>query len=151
MGTPSECVEYSLSEVRKHDSPDDLWLILYNKVYDLTKLADMHPGGAEVLFDCGGVDATEAFEDVGHSKVAFDMLVPYFVGKISMAEEKIYKSAGLLARNEKTADSGMRKGEKRVTSSKKGRFSAGLLIALSVLAFVGIICIQKLKWASLIT
>ena len=39
-----------------------------------------HPGGDEVLFGEAGRDATEAFEDVGHSDEAREILEKYLVG-----------------------------------------------------------------------
>lgn len=75
------------SEVLKHSQPDDLWMIVFGKVYDATPLLAIHPGGAEVLIDCGGVDATDAFVDVGHSQDAVDMLEPYQVGVIEGNEQ----------------------------------------------------------------
>lgn len=40
-----------------------------------------HPGGDEVLFGEVGRDATEAFEDVGHSDEAREILAKYYVGE----------------------------------------------------------------------
>lgn len=40
----------------------------------------MDSGGEEVLLDVAGDDATEAFEDVGHSDEARDILKKYRVG-----------------------------------------------------------------------
>lgn len=37
-------------------------------------------GGEEVLLDVAGQDATEAFEDVGHSDEAREILAPLQVG-----------------------------------------------------------------------
>jgi cytochrome b involved in lipid metabolism len=38
-------------------------------VYDITSYVRDHPGGADVLIESAGTDATEAYEDVGHSEV----------------------------------------------------------------------------------
>lgn len=50
------------AEIEKHKSRDDLWMVVNGKVYDVTPFVDEHPGGEEVLVDCGGQDATTAFE-----------------------------------------------------------------------------------------
>lgn len=39
-------------------------------------------GGEEVLLDVGGQDATEAFEDVGHSDEAREILEGLLVGEL---------------------------------------------------------------------
>ncbi|KIY72393.1 acyl-CoA dehydrogenase NM domain-like protein [Cylindrobasidium torrendii FP15055 ss-10] len=55
--------EYTKDEVAKHNTPDDLWVIINAKVFNLSRFKDMHPGGASVLLDeeVAGQDATEAF------------------------------------------------------------------------------------------
>lgn len=52
---------FSLAEVAKHNKPDDAWLIVDGTVYDVTKFAKMHPGGAGLLLEYAGKDATEDF------------------------------------------------------------------------------------------
>ena len=42
----------------------------------------LHRGGEEVLLDVGGQDATEAFEDVGHSDEAREILEGLLVGNL---------------------------------------------------------------------
>ena len=42
-------------------------------------------GGEEVLLDVGGQDATEAFEDVGHSDEAREILEGLLVGTLKRA------------------------------------------------------------------
>jgi cytochrome b involved in lipid metabolism len=39
-------------------------------------------GGEEVIMDVGGQDATEAFEDVGHSDEAREILASYKIGTL---------------------------------------------------------------------
>jgi len=47
-----------------------------------TGFVDEHPGGEEVLLDVGGQDSTEAFEDVGHSDEAREILEGLLVGTL---------------------------------------------------------------------
>jgi L-lactate dehydrogenase (cytochrome) len=42
--------QISVSEVAKHANPDDCWIVVNGKVYDLTKFAPNHPGGASSMF-----------------------------------------------------------------------------------------------------
>lgn len=57
-------------------------MVIHDKVYDTTSFVDEHPGGEEVLLDVGGQDATEAFEDVGHSDEAREILEGLLVGTL---------------------------------------------------------------------
>jgi cytochrome b involved in lipid metabolism len=34
------------SEVRRHNTAPDLWIVVYGVVWDLSDYADRHPGGA---------------------------------------------------------------------------------------------------------
>ncbi|NWW47190.1 CYB5B protein, partial [Pedionomus torquatus] len=47
-----------------------------------SSLLFQHPGGEEVLLEQAGKDATESFEDVGHSTDAREMLKQYYIGEI---------------------------------------------------------------------
>jgi L-lactate dehydrogenase (cytochrome) len=55
--------ELSYDEVAKHNTPDDLWVIVGDEVFDLTNFAPQHPGGANLVLKYGGRDATEEFLD----------------------------------------------------------------------------------------
>ncbi|KAJ5467386.1 hypothetical protein N7475_005138 [Penicillium sp. IBT 31633x] len=74
--------EFTLQEIAKHSTKKDLYLIVHDKVYDCSSFVDEHPGGEEVLLDVGGQDSTEAFEDVGHSDEAREILDGLLVGTV---------------------------------------------------------------------
>lgn len=73
---------YTLKEVQSHNKPDDVWIVLHNKVYDVTKYLEDHPGGSAILIEVGGTDATEAFEETGHSDEAHDELAKFHIGDL---------------------------------------------------------------------
>ncbi|KAH3676125.1 hypothetical protein WICMUC_002422 [Wickerhamomyces mucosus] len=74
----------SYQEVQQHSTKDDLWLIIDGKVYDCTKYLDEHPGGEEVIIDCAGIDATNPFDDIGHSEDARETLKELLIGEIDV-------------------------------------------------------------------
>ncbi|KAF2181094.1 cytochrome b5 [Zopfia rhizophila CBS 207.26] len=74
--------EFTYSDVSEHATKKDLYVVIHDKVYNASSFIDEHPGGEEVLLDVGGQDATEAFEDVGHSDEAREILEGLIVGKL---------------------------------------------------------------------
>ncbi|XP_026669595.1 cytochrome b5-like isoform X2 [Ceratina calcarata] len=72
---------FTRKEVSKHTDSNDLWFIINNKVYDVTKFTS-HPGGQEILLEQGGKDSTEAFEDIGHSSDARELLETFKIGDL---------------------------------------------------------------------
>lgn len=46
--------KFTLAQVAAHNKPDDLWLVLFGKVYDVTKFYDEHPGGGDMLLGSTG-------------------------------------------------------------------------------------------------
>lgn len=71
---------YTLNEVSYHDMYDDCWIILYDRVYDITRFLQEHPGGEDVLMENAGRDATISFRSVGHSRGALNALEEYLIG-----------------------------------------------------------------------
>ena len=49
-------------------------------VYDVTEYSIDHPGGDEIMRDNSGTDATEEFNEIGHSASAMEELVSHRVG-----------------------------------------------------------------------
>lgn len=88
--TPSSVASqnsYSSNEVSKHNTPNDCWIIISNKVYDVAKFLDIHPGGADVIIPYCGKDATQAFDTQGgrrrgHSNSARQLLDNYLIGDL---------------------------------------------------------------------
>lgn len=50
-----------MEQVAAHNKEDDLWIVVDGKVYDVTKFAKVHPGGAGILRNFAGKDATQEF------------------------------------------------------------------------------------------
>lgn len=75
---------YTLEEVRKHNTEEDVWIIVKNKVYDCTEYLDLHPGGIDSITINAGEDATEDFTAI-HSMKATKMLEKYYIGDLDSA------------------------------------------------------------------
>ncbi|XP_053099126.1 cytochrome b5 [Hemicordylus capensis] len=73
---------YTLEEIQKQNHSQSTWIILHHRVYDLTKFLEEHPGGEEVLREQAGGDATENFEDVGHSTDARALSETFIIGEL---------------------------------------------------------------------
>ncbi|XP_019629801.1 PREDICTED: cytochrome b5-like isoform X1 [Branchiostoma belcheri] len=74
--------QFSQEEVDKHTTGTSAWIVIHDKVYDVTKFLEEHPGGEEVLLEQSGKDGTEAFEDVGHSEDARELMENYLIGEL---------------------------------------------------------------------
>ncbi|PPQ81077.1 hypothetical protein CVT25_014540 [Psilocybe cyanescens] len=59
----SKSKQYSWEEIAQHNKEGDVWVVIDAKVYDLTKFANMHPGGPNVIYaeSVAGKDATQVF------------------------------------------------------------------------------------------
>jgi L-lactate dehydrogenase (cytochrome) len=80
----------STQDVRQHNSPEDCWIVIDDHVWDVTKFAPEHPGGANcmsnplfdhcislmyaVLLKYAGRDATKAYSEYHSPSVAKDNL-----------------------------------------------------------------------------
>lgn len=74
--------EFTMEEVGKHTTDEDLWVALHGKVYNVTAFLDEHPGGPEIIKENAGKDVTEEFEEVYHTDSARKLLVDMFVGNV---------------------------------------------------------------------
>ncbi|EGV62467.1 Cytochrome b5 [Yamadazyma tenuis] len=83
---------YTIDEVAEHKSADDLWMVYNGLVYDCSSFLDEHPGGEEVVLDVAGTDATEEFDDIGHSDDAHEILKGLLIGKLEGGVVKEIKS-----------------------------------------------------------
>lgn len=68
--------QFTREEIEKHDKEDDCWLVIDNKVYDVTSVLAWHPGGKAAIMGHAGKchsAATEEFssihDDYGYQKL----------------------------------------------------------------------------------
>ena len=60
---------YTIDEVAKHNSKDDIWVVVDGQVLDVTKFLPDHPGGEKAILLYAGRDATEEFNMLHDPKV----------------------------------------------------------------------------------
>jgi len=71
------------------------YLIIHGKVYEVADFLDEHPGGPEIVKEYQGTDATDEFDDIGHSPDALEMLKTYEQGGIKGYVPKAKTAAGV--------------------------------------------------------
>ena len=64
------------------------WIVIHDKVYDVTKWLDDHPGGEDVLMENSGTDASEPWEDIGHSSEAREKMKKYQIGELRQEDRR---------------------------------------------------------------
>jgi cytochrome b involved in lipid metabolism len=60
-----------------------VWVIVHDKVYDLSKVYKNHPAGADLIMDFAGKDGTESFDDAGHPGYAKKEMAGYIIGEVA--------------------------------------------------------------------
>lgn len=84
---PGEKITLNLTEIAKHNYTNDCWLIINNKVYNVTSYLSQHPGGTSAVAPYCGGEATRAFQtkDQGtpHSNQANNLVAVFLIGDLN--------------------------------------------------------------------
>ncbi len=72
---------FTPQQVEQHNKSDDVWLIVRDAVYDVSKFVDRHPGGDLILLQKGR-DVTSMFESL-HPSTAQKTLEKYKIGTVA--------------------------------------------------------------------
>jgi len=78
---------FSMSEVKKHNTEEDCWIVVKDRVYDCTEYLELHPGGIDSITINAGADATEDFVAI-HSTKATKMLEKYYIGDLDVSTKE---------------------------------------------------------------
>ena len=73
-------ITYTWTEIIKHHTYDDCWIVANNYIYDVTKYIKLHPGGIEAIIKKAGTDCTYDFNF--HSTNGKNIWEKYRIGKI---------------------------------------------------------------------
>ncbi|KPA76986.1 putative mitochondrial cytochrome b5 [Leptomonas pyrrhocoris] len=84
---------YSWDEIAKHSTEDDCWVVMYDKVLDVTKFLNEHPGGLDPLKDMAAQDITSSFESIGHTSTALVKSKTFIIGRTDPEDTKRRKAA----------------------------------------------------------
>ncbi|KAF4822166.1 (S)-mandelate dehydrogenase [Colletotrichum siamense] len=64
------------TEVAKNNTKDSCWVVIHGQVWDVTEFLDEHPGGAKLIFNCAGRDATEDYDSIHNPDLIAETLSP---------------------------------------------------------------------------
>ena len=59
--------KFTREEIEKHNKPNDCWLVINGKVYDVTSVLEWHPGGVAPIMAHAGkahADTTDEFNSI---------------------------------------------------------------------------------------
>jgi sterol 14-demethylase len=73
---------FTPKEVAKHNTADDLWIIVKGKVYDVTTYLPVHQGGDAIL-KFAGKDATQGVYGPQHPSTVPKLLERYYIGDLA--------------------------------------------------------------------
>jgi len=81
-------VQLTAAEVAKHNTASDCWMIINNKIYDVTSYMNSHPGGTGTIAEGCGKDGTQLFDTKGgtgnsHSATADSILGSFYIGDLN--------------------------------------------------------------------
>jgi len=87
--------EYTAEEIAEHNKEESPWLLIHGKVYDVKEFLENHPGGPEILVDKSGKDASEEYDDIGHTDDATAEMEKFIIGRVQgVRYESLKKSSG---------------------------------------------------------
>lgn len=83
---------WSVTEIARHNTTSDCWIIVEDKVYDVTQYIPFHPGGSQQIINWCGKEASDAFntkggQGEGHSGSAKNQLGKYYIGNVDTTNQ----------------------------------------------------------------
>mmetsp|Transcript_1446 Transcript_1446/g.4297 ORF Transcript_1446/g.4297 Transcript_1446/m.4297 type:complete len:120 (-) Transcript_1446:256-615(-) len=78
-----ESGSFTRAEVARHDQPEDAWIIVEGKVYDITGYIDDHPGGAAIMNNLGADNTKAVLHGPQHPETVRDILAMHVIGDLT--------------------------------------------------------------------
>nr|AXF92413.1 delta-6 desaturase [Barbonymus gonionotus] len=86
-GTNGRFSTYTWEEVKKHTKPEDQWIVVERKVYNVSQWVKRHPGGMRVIRHYAGEDATDAFHAFHPNlQLVRKYMKPLLIGELEASE-----------------------------------------------------------------
>ncbi|MBS3146638.1 cytochrome b5 domain-containing protein [Candidatus Woesearchaeota archaeon] len=82
-------IKLTIAELSTHNTNTNCWIMIRNKLYDVTNFLNKHPGEAKAIIPYCGKDATQAFQTKGspsgkiHSNNAESLLLSFYIGDLN--------------------------------------------------------------------
>lgn len=78
--------QYSMEEVAKHNTKEDLWVVIKGVVMDVSNWLEEHPGGPQALMNFMGKDASEEFSMLHDDEVIAKYAPSQVIGRLKGQE-----------------------------------------------------------------
>jgi len=78
--------QYSMEEVSKHNTKEDLWVVVKGVVMDVSNWLEEHPGGPQALMNFMGKDASEEFSMLHDDEVIAKYAPSQVIGRVKGQE-----------------------------------------------------------------
>ncbi|KAF2732664.1 cytochrome b2 [Polyplosphaeria fusca] len=83
----------SYDDLKLHNRPEDCWIAIEEKVWDVTDFLSLHPGGSDVILNYAGRDATSAYNEVHAPGMLEETLAAdKFIGDLLLSSDMPPKS-----------------------------------------------------------
>lgn len=75
------------SEIQRHDTADDLWIVIDGNVLDMSNFVSRHPGGLTLLEGAGGDDMATVFAKLHHPSTV-ELFQNFCIGRTSREQHE---------------------------------------------------------------
>lgn len=90
---PMELPTLSWDEIQKHNTVNDLWVVVDGYVYDLSRFAHEHPGGLNILQNYAGKDASLRFHKGQHQDATQVFKLNFRIGRAESDQPPVSSAA----------------------------------------------------------